>query len=757
MEANSISSPATRNAKRILIFVIVLFLLQRGGLILFGYSHISHPGNDEPVSGVLACDILDRQMRGPLLVYEYLNRSGDVLIEGLSLVTFFQLFGRSLFSTKVFALSSAFLSLVCWIIFIKRYQGIWAAIIFTALFAFSPPMLARLNLLGTIDSHHMINPMIAIQLLILFRIIAHDENKPALWLWFGLGFFSGLGAYTFYTHIIFTGFCFMFLLIFRSATITVRHMSLLGAGVGVGFSPWIIRSLYSRTGGLYLTSILKNITMNLWSFIQTFGFNVPHSLGYAYPSRDIGVISIVCALLILFFVGVFLKNFLQNLFLMSGNLKDRLEKISPSILQQLFLAAFPLFFLMCFALSPMHIYPFEYWPTIGLFATFPPADALRYRWLHVLFPFYLAIVAIGSMTLVTAHSKLKFHYTMLTIFILIFFLFFGIAGSVRLYSIKDFAKIFYYKGYNYDQFAPKFILGEFAYRDEQHAKALTVNYPEEHKGEAYRSLGTLITQNLIKDSNRAAKLGQSLGEIPQYYLRDFIYGVVRVAQNIPEEEFKPFIDIVVSKYPDLFYENWGFRHLGYKYYGIMINQEVLFKNIPSGEKWFFKNFLDKFKYEIEDTLRGMSGKNLLKEINMVPPEHQYAVVKGIGMLVGAEMLFDTLHAPDYPLDSRYGEKFDGQLKNAFYEGVGNGFAETLCRFWRMLLLPKDINSPLSRKMLDMEWDRCQSLMSRMSPAYYPLIQKGFLQDLKSRHLSTGIRYYLNNKCQGVEGALLYDK
>ena len=112
-------------ATLLLASIVCLFLLQRGGLILYGYSHISHPGIDEPVSGVLPCDILDGQLRAPLFAYEYLNRSGDVLIEGLLLVPYFKLFGRSIFSTKVFALTSALITFLCWLIFIKKYQGIW--------------------------------------------------------------------------------------------------------------------------------------------------------------------------------------------------------------------------------------------------------------------------------------------------------------------------------------------------------------------------------------------------------------------------------------------------------------------------------------------------------------------------------------------------------------------------------------------------------------------------------------------------------
>jgi hypothetical protein len=94
------------------------------------------------------------------------------------------------------------------------------------------------------------------------------------------------------------------------------------------------------------------------------------------------------------------------------------------------------------------------------------------------------------------------------------------------------------------------------------------------------------------------------------------------------------------------------------------------------------------------------------------------------------------------------------LQEAFYEGVGSGFAETLCRFWRMLLLPKDITSPAYEKMLDIEWERCNLLMSHMSPAVYLLIERGFLGDLQSRHFTAGIQHYLNNKLKKAESPLL---
>jgi hypothetical protein len=241
------------------------------------------------------------------------------------------------------------------------------------------------------------------------------------------------------------------------------------------------------------------------------------------------------------------------------------------------------------------------------------------------------------------------------------------------------------------------------------------------------------------------KLEKYFKELPHRYLRDFFYGIVRVAPNITEKEFQPFTDILTKKYPDLFYENWGFVNLGYKYYGALINQEALLQHMPPAEQRFFKDYVDNFKRERESDAGDIGKANLLKEISLIPPQHKRKVVKGIGMLVGAEMLFDTLHAPDYPLDSGIGEKFDSSLREAFYEGVGSGFAETLCRFWRMLLLPKDLTSPLYKEMLEIEWDRCQTLMSKLPPAVYPLIEKGFFNDLESRHFNRGIQNYLNNK------------
>jgi len=735
----------SKNATLLLTAIVCLFLLQRCGLILFGYSHISHPGIDEPVSGVLPCDILDGQIRAPLFAYEYLNRSGDYLLEGLLLVPYFKLLGRSIFSIKVFALSSALISLLCWMVFIKRYQGIWAAFIFGMLFALPPPMFARLNLIGTTSSHHLINPLMALQSILLFNILEGSQGKKiSRWVWIASGVVAGIGVYTFYTYIIFLGFCILFFMLFNHQPFRPLTIILTACGFAAGFSPWVLRSIFSHAGGQFLSSTLKNISVDWWSFVQNFFFAVPHSLGYNYPSRAIGYLSVMFYLFIIFSIGIILKNSYYPFFQKGTALKERFRNLSSQQRQGLFCALFPLFFITCLSLSPMRVYPFEYWPTIGLFATFPPSDAIRYRWLYILFPFYFAAIATGMAILFTI-SKNNRLYRLIISSAALFFILCGIWNTAMLYSMKDFGKIFYYKGYNYDQFALRFILGDFVLHDIKAAQRTTQNYPEVNRGEAYKSYGTLLAEKAFSWNTGISTIEEALKEIPAMYMPDVICGIVRAVHNLSEQKLQSLKSFLIQKHPDLFYENWGFRHLGYKYYGSLVNQKVLFASIPVTEQWFYRNFLEKFKREMTDYPVEGNNQGLLAEIRNIPPEHQCKVVEGIGMLVGSEMLFDTLETPDYPLDSRFGEQFPVLQREAFFEGVGSGFAETLCRFWRMLLLPENIDSQFYERLLDIEWNRCNDLMSRFTAPNYPIIKRGFLKNLRGRHVPPGIKRYIDNK------------
>ena len=730
-----------KNKTILFILLILIFLLLRLGFILFGYSHISHPYIDEPVSGVLACDILDGQIRAPLFTYEYLNRSGDVLIEGLLLVPYFKLFGRSIFSTKLFALTSALITFLCWFMFIKKYHGTLTAVLFGLLFALPPPLFARQNLIGTISSHHLLNPLIILQSLLLFKMLETGKERAVpQWMLVAFGLLAGLGAYTFYTYILFLGFCGIVLLLFFPRLMHPRNSILMGAGFAVGFLPWVLRAVSTREGGQFLGSILKKISIDWWGFVQNFGFVIPHSFGYSYPSREIGLIAVAFALFLLVCAAIITGRCFRAFFSRNCSWKNRIALFSPSCMQGLFCALFPVFFFTCLSLSPMRITPFEYWPTIGLFATFGPADAIRYRWLHILSPFYFATIAIGMGVLLNTAPKIRI-IRLLLIISFIFFISCNLWKSFSLYSAQDAGKIFLYKGYNYDQFASKFLLGDFASGDIQKSLSVTENYPEEHRGEAYKSFGTLLAEKTIQGTISTQQLDETLKKIPPHYLKDCIYGIVRTAHS-SVQKFQVIHNYLIQNYPVIFYESWGSCYLGYNYYGSLVNQQTLFDNIPTTEQWFYKNFIDKFKQETSDVHTSQNA--LLAEIANAPLTYQYDVVRGLGKLVGSEMLFDTLYKPDYPLDSRLGEKLPEQLTAAFYEGVGAGFAETLCRFWRMQLLPENPDLPLYRKSLECEWKRCLVLMSRLPPKKLPEIKKGFQEDLNSRYLPAGIRNYINS-------------
>ena len=729
----------------LLIVLVALFLLQRSGLLGYGYSHIAHPSFDETASGVLTCDLLDGGLKAPLFVYQYESRSGDSLIEGFLLVPFFKLFGPSLFSLKLLALCSAFLSLLCWIALLKRYQGIGAACIFAALFAFPPLMFARLNLMGTIASHHLINPLMALQVLVLFRIIEGRTASGKLFLWFSMGLLGGLGSFTFYTYIIFNVFCLLFLLIASPRVCNLRGVFFFLCGLVAGFSPWFARMSYSSSGGNYLATILKNVDFNFWTVLQNFWFNLPHSFGYSYPARGMGFISLLFFVFIMVMGGVIVRVFYRSLTGRVNQKQDQPAALSPPFLLGMFVLLFPLFFLLCLSLSPMKIGLFEYWPTIGFFGNFSVADVYRYRWLHPLFPFYFAIVAVGISAILRAASTQKL-FSFGVLCLLSIFLVWGLGKGMTLCGEGDYKRIFYYKGYSYDQMANRFVLRGSAPVDVVRADRYTRNFPEETRGELYRCMGTKIALTLNQDLEGDKKLAHFMEGIDPYLVNDFVYGVVRSAQKLSEEEFHPFEMVLVQTFPESFYENWGFRNLGYHYYDLFLNREKILDAIPDLEEKVFAKTLKQFMGQLPDSTSTVLWDSLMERIEEVPVPYQPTVIRGMGKLVGAEMSFDPMAAPDYPLDSRLGERFRSDtFKDAFYEGVGAGFAETLIRFWRRLLLPEDSKDPLYNRMLDMEWERSQRLMGQVFPLYSARIRRGFLQELQTRTIDGSIRSYLYGK------------
>jgi len=568
----------------LLVFVII-FLVLRISLLVLGPSHVFHPAFDETASGVLTCDILRERMSAPLMAYQYESRSGDSLLEGLLLVPFFSLGGQSIIVLKMFCIFSALSTLLLWLFFLRRYAGFTAALFFAALFVFPPLTFARLNLMGTVASHHLINPFIILQLIIFFRIFESGKDAQKIWLWCLGGIIAGFGSYLFYTYLIFNIFCALSLFFLGRPLINLKRLTCFAFGAFIGFSPWIYRLKYSTGSSGYLSSIIKNLAIDPWRFAQNFCFNVPHAMGYEYPLRTLGVQSAGFTLLVVVFSGyLFVQWYNGHRTSTRINKNPQLNRHYASLQIGGFIAAYSVFFLICLSLSPMKINPFEYWPRVGLFGNFGTADIYRYRWLHSLFPFYFASIAIGAAALANKCSRRIFGK--ITIYTaLLFFILCGLTKIVTLCSYSNAGRLIHYKGYNYDRQVNRFLLGDFRLNREP-----LKYFPEENQPEIYRCLGMKDAWLILATNNVTESTNRLVASVPLKMQGDYLYGMVNSGQD--ENGLSAFFLKLSEKYPDVFYKQWGQRYLAYKYYGVLCNQQKFSSNIGPLEKWFFKKEID---------------------------------------------------------------------------------------------------------------------------------------------------------------------
>jgi hypothetical protein len=67
----------------------------------------------------------------------------------------------------------------------------------------------------------------------------------------------------------------------------------------------------------------------------------------------------------------------------------------------------------------------------------------------------------------------------------------------------------------------------------------------------------------------------------------------------------------------------------------------------------------------------------------------------------------------------------------------------------MLLIPEHAAAEQSAKLLDGEWRRCHSLMSKLPQKNADLINRGFANELQERYLPPSIRAYVDAKLKNV--------
>jgi len=169
------------------------------------------------------------------------------------------------------------------------------------------------------------------------------------------------------------------------------------------------------------------------------------------------------------------------------------------------------------------------------------------------------------------------------------------------------------------------------------AKEVASDYPVDNRAEAYKFLGRSAIAFTHRDPQKIEKFEAWLSEVPPPYLDSFLFGIAWAVPELSEKDFEPFRLELEKKHPHIFYQMWGFRYIGYKYYGLLINHKKLMAEISPVEQWFFKTFLENFTRMTQS-----SRAALMKEIRAIPPAYQNDAINGIGMLVGAQMLFDPM-------------------------------------------------------------------------------------------------------------------
>jgi hypothetical protein len=84
------------------------------------------------------------------------------------------------------------------------------------------------------------------------------------------------------------------------------------------------------------------------------------------------------------------------------------------------------------------------------------------------------------------------------------------------------------------------------------------------------------------------------------------------------------------------------------------------------------------------------------------------------------------------------------LRKDFYRGVGAGFAETLCRFWRKLLPPQPDRNDFYTRGLEIEWQRCILLITTMPMDIRSIVFEGLRKELHKRELNTSIKKFIRD-------------
>lgn len=435
-----------------LVFIILLALLTKLSLILFAIDTISTRRGEDLIVGTIAKELIDGPAF-PLLDYQKAGYENGLIVEGILAVPFFLLFGDSLFSLKLVALTFLLSIVIVFYFFLFRYFGWRICIIASVLFILSPIEVTMRSLV-TWGNHVESLFFSFLSMFIFYRIFLDARtggNRFLLFFVFGL--VCGFATYFAYIFLItLITYLLYWFMIDRKFIFRKQFLIFLGSFI-VGFSPGIYYNIVNKFEGIYYVRgepfysyfIKSNIFEPLLKFKNLIFYDLANI--FSFGGKFITYI----------YIGIFML-FLGTLLLSSLKLilKSR-RTVQPG--KESVLTPAHLLLEM-----PIVIY-------IILYFLIYSVTNFRHLWYLIpLFPFMTIVIAIGIDKMWLKNNK---YIRALAILILSILLLIGIKGesemgitSFRFRLVNNFGKVFHYKGYSYSLSAISMIRRfEFEKRD----------------------------------------------------------------------------------------------------------------------------------------------------------------------------------------------------------------------------------------------------------------------------------------------------
>ena len=265
-----------------LIFSIITLLFTRFyALLNVGVRFYNFEGLYE---GWLAKELLDGAGRWYIFNHPYMTSEGGSVTTSYIASLFFRIFGDSFFSLELVPILFSVLMLTGFYLLLKRHFSIYAAIIFSFLFIFPPPVFFRSSLV--VASFHFQSILFAIISLFCFFEIFFNENnykayiekapnKKINLLFISLGIVSGFGIYFDYSIIIMLSTIILFWLLIDKRFYLKKYFFIFLSGFLIGLLPWVIYNCTHNFMGLVINGYAPSKIIfhkNLIQIFQTFKY-----------------------------------------------------------------------------------------------------------------------------------------------------------------------------------------------------------------------------------------------------------------------------------------------------------------------------------------------------------------------------------------------------------------------------------------------------------------------------------------------------